>query len=85
MFRYTYVNCLPSCSLLDTILSADVTIADLTVGLGNGIIKTGAPCRTERVCKYNALLRIEGLEKDAIYAGINGFTQSGSAPKVLSK
>lgn len=62
----------------------DVTIADLTVGLGTGIIKTGAPCRTERVAKYNALLRIEGLEKDCIYAGIEGFTEGDAAPKVLA-
>lgn len=66
------------------IVCLDVTIADLTVGLGTGIIKTGAPCRTERVAKYNALLRIEGLESDAIYAGIDGFTQGDAAPKVLS-
>lgn len=37
----------------------DVTIADLAVALGTGQIKTGAPCRSERVAKYNRLLRIE--------------------------
>ena len=37
----------------------DTTIADLAVAMGMGQIKTGAPCRTERVCKYNQLLRIE--------------------------
>jgi enolase len=37
----------------------DTFIADLAVGLGCGHIKLGAPCRTERVCKYNQLLRIE--------------------------
>jgi len=37
----------------------DTTIADLAVGLGTGQIKTGAPCRTDRVAKYNQLLRIE--------------------------
>jgi len=63
----------------------DTTIADLSVALGAGIIKTGAPCRSERVAKYNALLRIEGDEKDAIYAGINGFTQGDAAPKLLKK
>jgi enolase len=63
----------------------DVTIADLTVGLGTGIIKTGAPCRTERVAKYNALLRIEGLESDCVYAGINGFTEGDAAPKLLAE
>ncbi len=37
----------------------DVTIADLSVGLGTELIKTGAPCRTERTAKYNQLMRIE--------------------------
>jgi enolase len=37
----------------------DVTIAHVVVGTGAGQIKTGAPCRSERVCKYNELLRIE--------------------------
>ena len=39
----------------------DTTIADLAVGLNCGYIKTGAPCRSERVAKYNQLLRIEEL------------------------
>ena len=39
--------------------SEDTTIADLSVALNAGQIKTGAPCRSERVCKYNRLLRIE--------------------------
>ncbi len=37
----------------------DTTIADLAVAMGSGLIKTGAPCRSERVAKYNRLLRIE--------------------------
>lgn len=37
----------------------DVTIADLSVGLGTELIKTGAPCRAERTAKYNQLMRIE--------------------------
>lgn len=37
----------------------DTTIADIAVALNSGQIKTGAPCRSERVCKYNRLLRIE--------------------------
>ncbi len=37
----------------------DTTIADLAVAVGSGLIKTGAPCRSERVAKYNRLLRIE--------------------------
>ncbi len=39
--------------------TCDPFIADLVVGLGTGIIKTGAPCRSERLSKYNQLLRIE--------------------------
>ena len=37
----------------------DTFIADLAVGLATGQIKTGAPCRSERLAKYNQLLRIE--------------------------
>jgi enolase len=43
----------------------DTTIADLAVALNTGQIKTGAPCRSERVAKYNQLLRIEELLDDA--------------------
>uniref|UniRef100_F1KZV7 Enolase n=1 Tax=Ascaris suum TaxID=6253 RepID=F1KZV7_ASCSU len=49
----------------------DTFIADLVVGLATGQIKTGAPCRSERLCKYNELLRIEEeLGADAVYAGV---------------
>ena len=52
----------------------DTFIADLASGLATGQIKTGAPCRGERVNKYNQLLRIEEeLGDDAIYAGMNAF------------
>ncbi|WP_026919336.1 phosphopyruvate hydratase [Gordonia shandongensis] len=48
----------------------DTTIADLSVACGSGQIKTGAPARSERVAKYNQLLRIEeGLGDAARYAG----------------
>ncbi len=48
----------------------DTTIADLAVGLTSGQIKIGAPSRTDRVCKYNRLLRInERLSNKAIFAG----------------
>jgi len=48
----------------------DSYIADLAVGLATGQIKTGAPCRSERLSKYNQLLRIEEeLGADAVYAG----------------
>jgi len=48
----------------------DTTIADLAVALNAGQIKTGAPSRTDRVAKYNQLLRIEEmLGNDAVYAG----------------
>ena len=50
----------------------DTTIADLVVALGCGQIKTGAPCRSERLCKYNQILRIEEeLGSSAVYAGAN--------------
>ncbi|ONK64646.1 uncharacterized protein A4U43_C07F28350 [Asparagus officinalis] len=48
----------------------DTFIADLSVGLSTGQIKTGAPCRSERLAKYNQLLRIEEeLGASAVYAG----------------
>ena len=52
----------------------DTTIADLAVALGCGQIKTGAPARSERVAKYNQLLRIEEeLGDAAVYAGRSAF------------
>jgi enolase len=52
----------------------DVTIADLVVATSAGQIKTGAPARTDRVAKYNQLLRIEQeLGKSATYAGMGAF------------
>jgi len=50
----------------------DSFIADLVVGLSTGQIKTGAPCRSERLAKYNQILRIEEeLGAGAKYAGKN--------------
>ena len=52
----------------------DVTIADLAVALGCGQIKSGAPARTDRVAKYNQLMRIEqNLDDAAVYAGRSAF------------
>jgi enolase len=52
----------------------DVTIADLAVATGCGQIKTGAPSRSDRVAKYNQLLRIEEqLGPDATYPGRAAF------------
>ena len=52
----------------------DATIADLVVALNTGQIKTGAPCRSDRVSKYNQLLRIEEeLGSSAVYAGKGAF------------
>ena len=49
----------------------DSTIADLTVAVNAGQIKTGSACRTDRVCKYNQLVRIEEMLGDnAIYGGV---------------
>ena len=56
----------------------DTTIADLVVGLNAGQIKTGAPSRTDRVAKYNQLLRIEEELYDAAqYAGRDAFFSIG--------
>ena len=52
----------------------DTTIADLAVGLDTGLIKAGAPCRSERTAKYNRLLRIEDeLGQNANFAGTQAF------------
>ncbi len=54
--------------------SEDTTIADLVVALNTGQIKTGAPCRSDRVAKYNQLLRIEDmLGESALYPGMKAF------------
>jgi enolase len=53
----------------------DTTIADLAVATGVGQIKTGAPSRSDRVAKYNQLLRIaEELGSAATYPGIEAFS-----------
>ncbi len=58
--------------------TVDSFIADLTVALGTGHLKTGAPCRGERVEKYNQLLRIEeALGASAVYAGRGAFVRGG--------
>ena len=55
----------------------DTTIADLAVALGTGQIKTGAPARTDRVAKYNQLLRIEEeLGDRAVYPGWDAFPRA---------
>ena len=52
----------------------DTTIADLAVAFNAGQIKTGAPARSDRVAKYNQLLRIEEeLDATALYAGMDAF------------
>ena len=59
----------------------DTTIADLAVALNCGQIKTGAPARSERVAKYNQLLRIEDeLDDAARYAGAGAFPRYVPAP-----
>ena len=56
--------------------TVDSFIADLTVALGTGHLKTGAPCRGERVEKYNQLMRIEEyLGESAVYAGRKAFVR----------
>ena len=52
----------------------DTTIADLSVACNTGQIKTGAPCRSDRIAKYNQLLRIEEeLGVAAVYPGLDAF------------
>ncbi|MCG7345544.1 phosphopyruvate hydratase [Sporosarcina sp. ACRSL] len=54
--------------------SEDTTIADIAVATNAGQIKTGAPSRTDRVAKYNQLLRIEDqLDETAVYLGVKSF------------
>jgi enolase len=56
--------------------TVDSFIADLTVALATGHLKTGAPCRGERIEKYNQLMRIEEiLGKSAVYAGHGAFVR----------
>ncbi len=56
----------------------DATIADLTVATGAGHLKTGSGCRSERIAKYNQLLRIEEeLGPRAVFAGKGAFGRSG--------
>ncbi|MDE6776153.1 MAG: phosphopyruvate hydratase, partial [Ruminococcus sp.] len=51
--------------------TADTFIADMAVALNSGQIKTGAPCRGERIAKYNRLLKIEDeLGKAAVYSNL---------------
>jgi enolase len=58
----------------------DTTIADLAVATNAGQIKTGAPSRTDRVAKYNQLLRIEEeLGGDAVYPGWDAFPRAASS------
>ncbi|OCH88769.1 enolase [Obba rivulosa] len=58
----------------------DTFIADLVVALGVGQIKSGAPARSERVAKYNQLLRIEEELKSSTYAGVKAFS-TGDIPR----
>ncbi|GAA6002326.1 uncharacterized protein JCM10292_006603 [Rhodotorula paludigena] len=67
----------------------DTTIADLVVALGTGQIKTGAPCRSERVAKYNRLIRIADEIKQAggevRYAGSDGLARGPNAAPLSKK
>ena len=64
----------------------DTTIADLAVAVNAGQIKTGAPSRTDRVAKYNQLLRIEEeLGDDAVYPGWDAFRRRLTCPECSSR
>ena len=59
----------------------DATIADLAVATNCGQIKAGAPARSDRVAKYNQLLRIEeDLGEAAAYPGLAALSRGGSSP-----
>ena len=63
----------------------DTTISDLVVAMGTGQIKTGAPSRSERVAKYNRLLRIaDELGGDARYLGSAALSGAAGARGALS-
>jgi enolase len=63
----------------------DTTIADLVVAVGTGQIKTGAPSRSERVAKYNRLIRIAGeLGDAAIYPGREALAGGGAGPAAVT-
>lgn len=64
----------------------DVTIADLAVGLSTGMIKAGAPCRSERTAKYNRLLRIESEQgRHASFPGLKAFSNLEEKPVVKTQ
>lgn len=61
----------------------DSTIADIAVATNSGLIKSGAPCRSDRLAKYNQLLRIEeNLEEAALYPGPGAFYSIGKRLKL---
>ena len=63
----------------------DATIADIAVATNAGQIKTGSLSRTDRVAKYNQLLRIEQLlGKNAVYAGLTRCPRASDAPHLSS-
>jgi enolase len=63
----------------------DTTIADFVVAMGTGQIKTGAPSRSERVAKYNRLLRIAGeLGDAALYPGRAALARSAAVREVVA-
>ena len=64
----------------------DVTIADLAVGLSAGMIKAGAPCRSERTAKYNRLLRIEAeLGRRGSFPGLKAFSNIATKPAAAAR
>ncbi|MEJ2739602.1 MAG: phosphopyruvate hydratase, partial [Dehalococcoidia bacterium] len=66
--------------------TGDTTIADLAVGLGSGLIKSGAPCRSERTAKYNRLMEIEReLGTNAVFTGIGAFYNLGETNLIVGE
>ena len=69
-----HICCAAVCCVACAGETEDPFLADLAVGLGCGQIKAGAPCRSERLAKYNQLLRIEeDLGKEAIFASSSNY------------
>ena len=63
-------------SLINSGETEDTTIADIAVATNAGQIKTGSASRTDRIAKYNQLIRIEDrLGKQSKYSGLSGFYQ----------
>jgi hypothetical protein len=75
-YEHTLPNRINPNAFIMMVLGFVSFIADFTVGMNTGHLKTGAPCRGERLEEYNQLLRIEKkLGNNGVYAGRSGFVR----------